>query len=126
MGKRIHDLRKDNHLTLTELGAKLGVQSSAVSKWEKGRVTNIPSKTLNAMSKIFGCSTDYIINGTSAPYSDVSPFEEHPEEISEAPSSATEEILEITEKLDDYFLEKLLSYANKLLDTQNERTRRRF
>lgn len=120
MGERIHNLRKDNNLTLSELGKKLGVQSSAVSKWEKGRVTNIPSETLNAMAKIFGCSTDYIINGTDdAPY-DVLPFDKYLGEISKGSHPKVREILKITEDLDDYFIDRLLNYANKMLATQNE------
>lgn len=121
MGERIHNLRTANDLTLAELGQKLGVQSSAVSKWEKGRVTNIPSETLNAMAKIFGCSTDYIINGgDDAAVFDVLPFDKYLGEISRDEHPTVKEILLITEDLDQYFLEKLLDYANKLLTTQND------
>lgn len=65
MGQRIHNLRKENNLTLEELGQKIGVQSSAVSKWEKNRVTNIPSEKVTALAKVFGCTTDYLLYGST-------------------------------------------------------------
>ena len=42
MGERIKQLRKSACLTQSELGEKVGVKKNAVSKWECGRVENIP------------------------------------------------------------------------------------
>ena len=36
LGKRIKELRKQNHLTQSELGSKLGVIKQTVSSWENG------------------------------------------------------------------------------------------
>ena len=41
IGEKIKMQRKSLGLTQTELGAKLGVQKNAVSKWECGRVDDI-------------------------------------------------------------------------------------
>lgn len=46
--------RKLLGLTQTELGARLGVKKNAVSKWETGRVEDIPTSKLKAMAKLFG------------------------------------------------------------------------
>jgi len=63
LGIRIHNLRKEKGLTLVELGNKVGVKDSAVSKWEKGRVTNIPFETLTAIAKALDCPVNFLING---------------------------------------------------------------
>ena len=53
-------------MTLVELGNKVGVQHSAVSKWENGRVTNIPYETLIAIAKALECSVNLLINGDNS------------------------------------------------------------
>ena len=42
-GEKIRQLRRQAGMTQTELGEVLGVKKNAVSKWECGRVTDIPS-----------------------------------------------------------------------------------
>ena len=63
IGIRIHNLRTEKGMTLVELGDKVGVKHSAVSKWEKGRVTNIPLETLTAIAKALECPVNFLING---------------------------------------------------------------
>ena len=41
LGERIRSLRKQKGLTQEELASRLGLQKSAVAKYENGRVTNI-------------------------------------------------------------------------------------
>lgn len=50
IGEKIKYLRKKNGLTQTELGVKLGVKTNAVSKWECGRVEDVPMSKIKAMS----------------------------------------------------------------------------
>ena len=58
---RIKDLRKAQGLTQEELGKKLNVQKSAISKYEKGLV--IPNgDVLKRLSAIFNVSTDYLLD----------------------------------------------------------------
>ena len=70
-GQKIRMLRKAANLTQTELGSKLGVKPDAVSKWECGRVTNIPTDKLRAMSLLFrvsiSCLIDEGVEGESKP-----------------------------------------------------------
>lgn len=62
VGEKIKTLRKQQGLTQTELGEKLGVQKNAVSKWETGRVDDIPGSKIRAMAALFGVSPSYLID----------------------------------------------------------------
>lgn len=60
--EKIKFLRKQAKLTQTELGEMLGVQKNAVSKWECGRVTDIPAGKIKAMAQIFQVPPSYLID----------------------------------------------------------------
>ena len=62
IGDKIRYQRKRLKLTQTELGVKLGVKTNAVSKWECGRVEDIPTSKIKAMSALFGVPTSYLID----------------------------------------------------------------
>lgn len=62
IGEKIKNERKALGLTQTELGEKLGVQKNAVSKWECGRVDDIPSSKIKAMAALFGVQPSYLID----------------------------------------------------------------
>ena len=66
IAEKIKALRKQAKLTQTELGEMLGVQKNAVSKWECGRVTDIPAGKIKAMAKIFDVPPSYLIDNESA------------------------------------------------------------
>lgn len=53
IGEKIKIYRKRLGYTQTELGTKLGVLKDAVSKWETGRVTAIPTQKLFDMAALF-------------------------------------------------------------------------
>ena len=63
VGERIKTLRKEKHLTQAQLGEILGVEKSAVAKWENGRTKNLKRETLQAMALYFGVRPSYIIEG---------------------------------------------------------------
>ena len=65
IAEKIKALRKQAKLTQTELGEMLGVQKNAVSKWECGRVTDIPAGKIKAMAKIFDVQPSYLIDNES-------------------------------------------------------------
>lgn len=60
MGERIKQLRKSAGLTQSELGEKVGVKKNAVSKWECGRVEDIPLSTIKELASLFGVSVPYL------------------------------------------------------------------
>lgn len=61
MGERIYMLRKKNNMTQSDLANRLGVGRSAVLKYEKGEVENLPRVTIEKMATIFGVSPAYIM-----------------------------------------------------------------
>ena len=67
IGGKIRHHRKRLGLTQTELGVRLGVKTNAVSKWECGRVEDIPTSKIRAMALLFGVSPSYLIDPESAP-----------------------------------------------------------
>lgn len=62
IGDKIRLHRKALSLTQTELGEKLGVKTNAVSKWECGRVDDIPTSKIKAMAKLFDVLPSYLID----------------------------------------------------------------
>lgn len=61
MGEIIKMLRIQSGLTQEELGQKVGVQKSAVRKWEKGEVENIKRSVIQEMAKIFNVNPCYLM-----------------------------------------------------------------
>lgn len=61
MSERIKERRRALNLTQEELGAKLGLQKSAIAKYENGRVQNIKRSTILKMSEILECSPSYLM-----------------------------------------------------------------
>lgn len=57
---RIKELRESYGWTQEELGKKLNVQKSAVSKYEIGRV-QLTDEIINKLVKIFNVSSDYLL-----------------------------------------------------------------
>lgn len=60
-GERIKELRISHNMTLDELGEKLGIQKSAVHKYECGIVTNLKRSTIMKLAEIFNVSPMYIM-----------------------------------------------------------------
>lgn len=61
LGKKIKKARKAKGLTQEELGNLLGIQKSAVAKYENGRIVNLKQETLKKLSEILGLSLDELI-----------------------------------------------------------------
>ena len=57
---RIRELRQKKQLTQEELARLLGVDRSAVARWETG--SNLPrAEKLITLAKVFGCSLDELL-----------------------------------------------------------------
>jgi transcriptional regulator with XRE-family HTH domain len=61
-GDKIKDLRIKKGLTQEELGQKLGVQKSAVHKWENGLVVNLKRSIIAKLAMILECSPTYLFD----------------------------------------------------------------
>ena len=61
MSKRIKERRIHLGLTQEELGEKLGLQKSAIAKYENGRVENIKRSVIAKMADVLECSPAYLM-----------------------------------------------------------------
>ena len=61
VGEKIRIERINKGLTQEQLGKALGVQKSAIAKYEKGRVVNIKRSTLKKLSDILGIAPSELI-----------------------------------------------------------------
>ena len=61
MAQRIKELRTKKGLSQEQLAELLGLQKSAIAKYEKGRVINIKRSTIANMAEIFHCNPSYIM-----------------------------------------------------------------
>lgn len=60
MGNRIRELRKERHMTMKQLGEKLGLAESTVSQYETGK-RSPDNETLLKLGEIFGVTVGYIL-----------------------------------------------------------------
>lgn len=58
---RLYNLRKQNHLTQTELAEKLNVSQVAIHNWESGKRKPNLTKFI-ALCKVFNVSSEYFFN----------------------------------------------------------------
>lgn len=61
IAERIRTRRTEAKLTQEELAERLGLQKSAIAKYENGRVENIKRSTIQKMASILGCSPCYLM-----------------------------------------------------------------
>lgn len=61
MPERIRQMRLEHQMTQEELANKLGLQKSAIAKYENGRVTNVKRSTIQKMAEIFDCSPAWLM-----------------------------------------------------------------
>lgn len=66
MGDRIKRLRSENHMTLEELGNKVGVGKSTVRKWENGIIANMRRDKIAKLSAALGVSPAYLMGWESS------------------------------------------------------------
>ncbi|MBE6780421.1 MAG: helix-turn-helix transcriptional regulator [Ruminococcaceae bacterium] len=64
--QRLKDLREDNDLPQKQVAAYLGIDQRVYSNYEIGK-REIPTRFVVALAKLYGTSTDYILNLTNNP-----------------------------------------------------------
>lgn len=67
IGEKIHDLRIKNNMTMDDLARELGVQRSAINKYEKGIVVNLKRSTIAGLCRVFGVSPSYFLDENPFP-----------------------------------------------------------
>jgi len=66
IGQRIQNARKARHLSLLDLGQRLGVHKSTVSRWERGVVDNISLATISKLADVLQVNSAWLA-GKDAP-----------------------------------------------------------
>jgi len=61
MGDRMRELRKERGITQEELGHLIGVQKSAIRKYEKGTIKSIKQDAILKMSRFFNVNPCYLM-----------------------------------------------------------------
>ena len=61
VGQLIRDARLEKGMTQEELGEKVGVQKSAVAKWENGRVSEIKRSNLKKLADALGLNPNLLL-----------------------------------------------------------------
>ena len=71
MAEKIRSLRIEKGMTQEDLGRELGVQKSAIAKYESGRVENIKRSTILKMANIFDVDPAWLMDVTSSTENDI-------------------------------------------------------
>lgn len=111
MGERIKDLRLKNNLTQEELGKSIGVQKSAIRKYEKGDVENIKRTSILKMATIFNVSPSYLMGWDDEVPAATTGNEDTP---------VTKEFMNILNSVDPETQERLLQMVHLFLDSQDK------
>ena len=69
-GERVLEIRKTLDLTMDKFGEKLGVQKSAISKIEKGRV-NLSDQMVKLICREYNVNYDYLTTGEGEMFDDL-------------------------------------------------------
>lgn len=109
LGEKIKYLRKKAGYTQTEFGKLLNVQKNAVSKWECGRVEDIPASKIKAMAELFDIPVYYLIADEYDVVSENGRLE--------ACDQQEKTLLNIFRNLNGEGQEKVLEYISDLYDT---------
>lgn len=67
LARRIHEARIAKGMTLEQLGKMIGLGKSAVNKYEKGIVTNIPPDKIEALAAALEVTPGYLMGWVDQP-----------------------------------------------------------
>ena len=108
--EKIYTLRKGQNLSQEALAEKLGVSRQSVSKWETGEATPEVTKLLS-LSKIFGVTTDYLLNDESEEEIKITAAKEDPSPFAATPVYETPKKNNSAKKLAIILLICIIAFA---------------
>lgn len=123
-GERIRRLRKEKGWTQTDLGNRIGVQNSAIAKYENGRVPNLKRSTIKALADALGVNPSYLLGmDESADYTTA--YTNAIEVMHVMPADGVDDVdfnnlVMIYNKLNHRLRDKLLAYAEGLAESMDE------
>jgi len=62
LGEKIRKRRIELNMTMDDLGNAIGVQRSAINKYEKGFITDLKRSTIQALANALGVSPLYLLD----------------------------------------------------------------
>lgn len=126
MGAIIKQLRLQKGLTQEELGKVIGVQKSAIRKYESGMVQNIKRSSIKKLADFFGVSPSYLLgyedsSTTITNNNGIIGDQNHGNTIivetsSESVGEIEAELLALCKKMTVQQKAKLLTFATELLE----------
>lgn len=126
MGAIIKQLRLQKGLTQEELGKVIGVQKSAIRKYESGMVQNIKRSSIKKLADFFGVSPSYLLgyedsSTTITNNNGIIGDQNHGNTIivetsSESVGEIEVELLALCKKMSMQQKAKLLTYAYELVE----------
>lgn len=66
LGEKIRFRRTELGMTMEDLGNAIGVQRSAINKYEKGTISDLKLSTIESLSKALDVSVFYLLNDDPA------------------------------------------------------------
>lgn len=124
MGEIIRQLRLQRGITQEELGKVIGVQKSAIRKYESGLVENIKRSSIKKLADYFGVSPSYLLgyedSSTTVNNGIIGNHNNHNVvTVGVASGEIETEIVALCKKMTIQQKTKLLSYAYNLIDEEN-------
>ena len=122
MGEIIKQLRLQKGITQEELGRVIGVQKSAIRKYESGMVENIKRSSIKKMADYFGVSPSFLLGyeNSSTIISNSIVGDQNSNNVitvgAEARGEIESELLSLCKKMTVQQKNKLLSFAYGLIE----------
>ncbi len=115
MGDRIKEKRMVAGLTQEELAERIGVQKSAIAKYESGRVENIKRSKIQLLADILGTTPAYLMGWEEEPDTSSTTItnEEKMLKLKKETTDAEDEVMALREELRRRPEMKLLFSASK-------------
>lgn len=120
IGENIKTLREMRGLSQSDLAEIVGVKPAAISKYEQGRVPNIPPKRIEQIAKALGVTPNVLI-GWDESSSTKSTVPNAVQVSSSGLTDAEKEILEKFRQIDDEHLPQAMAYLQFLISLRNDK-----
>mgnify|MGYP004517590363 CR=1 FL=1 len=108
MGNRIRELRKNNGLTMKQLGQQIGLAESTISQYETGK-RSPDNETLLKLGEIFGVTVGYILGS-----------EEKEKPVGRAADELEEELFNLCSRLTPAQKQRQIQILRDILGVQDK------
>lgn len=122
---RIKQVRKENNLSQTAFGEKLGVTRSVINNIENNRLARPDQKAslIKLISKEFSINEEWLLTGEGEPYIVAKEDEKLAEALIKIQESKNEKLKSLVEKmleLDNKYIDIILNLVDTVLEDQKK------